>query len=90
MYGLVPEKPLRLVYEPFCLAIRRLNTFYESSLLIFDNLLHTTCACPKALVFRQKFEIRNNNTNFLKNIDIDKYRFKKKNGNRVYERVNSY
>jgi len=24
MYSLIPEKPLRLVYEPFYLAIRRL------------------------------------------------------------------
>jgi len=29
VYSLVPEKPLRLVYEPFYLAIRRLKLFYE-------------------------------------------------------------
>jgi len=29
MYSLIPEKPLRLVYEPFYLSILCLKTFYE-------------------------------------------------------------
>ncbi len=36
MYGLVPEKTIRLVYEPFCLAI--------------DGVVKSPiyCACPQA------------------------------------------
>jgi hypothetical protein len=35
MYSLVPEKPLRLVYEPFYLAIRQL---FKDFLRVHHNL----------------------------------------------------
>jgi len=42
MYSLIPEKSLRLVYEPFCLAIRRLfKIFYESVNYFHQIQLHT-------------------------------------------------
>ena len=65
MYSLVPEKPLRLVYNPFCLAIRSLKIFCEFTTEDTEHTdYHMTLTREKIQneilrIFSEEFEIEN-------------------------------
>ena len=66
MYCLVPEKPLRLVYGTFYLAIG--ETFYEFINNCFD-LNHGLCQCDAERFYRSDKRILNGRVGRFLNIE---------------------